>query len=196
MIEILVSVAILTIVSVMAYGGYSELTHQAEIANDRMQRVRAVQTAMLKLAQDFEQLESRPVREPLGAGMQPALRADTRTGSLVQLTRAGWSNPAGVGRSTLQRVEYKLEGPVLYREQHAALDSVLNDEPVRIALLDKVRAVRFEFLDVQQQWSTEWPKLGAATGLRGRPLAVKIELELEDWGTITRLVEVSNVTTN
>ena len=196
LVEVLVAVAILGIVSIMAYSGYNELSSQAQIANDRMQRVRSVQTAMLKLAQDFEQLDARPVREPMGAGTQPALRADTRTGSLVQLTHAGWANPAGIGRSTLQRVEYKLEGTVLYREQHRALDSVLNDAPVRVALLEKVHTIRFEFLDLQQQWSNEWPRLGTAVGPRGRPLAVRITVELEDWGTITRTIEVSNVTAN
>ncbi len=196
LVEILVAVAIFTVVGILAMGGYNQLQHQSEIANDRMERMRAVQLTVLKLAQDFEQLEPRPVREPLGSGEQPALRVDTRTGALVQLTRAGWANPAGIGRSTLQRVEYRLENDVLFRDQHLALDSVLNDDPIRIRLLDKVRSLKFEFLDVQQQWSSEWPRSGMPESLRGRPLAVKFELELEDWGKITRVIEVSNVTVN
>jgi general secretion pathway protein J len=196
LIEILVAIAIFTVVGILAMAGYNQLSHQAELANDRMQRVRAVQMAVLKIAQDFEQLEPRPIREPLGTGTQPALRVDARTGTLVQLTHAGWANPAGIGRSTLQRVEYRLDNNILFRDQHLALDSVLNDEPVHIQLLDKVRALRLEFMDLQQQWSPDWPRSGSSISVRGRPLAVKFELELEDWGTITRIVEVSNVTVN
>lgn len=196
LVEVLVAVAILAIISILAYGGYNELSKQAEIANDRMQRVRAVQTAVLKLSQDFIQLEPRPVREPLGSGTQPALRVDARTGALLSLTRGGWANPAGIGRSTLQRIDYRLENDVLFRDQHQSLDSVIDDQPLHLKLLDKVKAVRFEFLDVQQQWSSEWPRAGAPASVRGRPLAVKFEIDLEDWGTITRIVEVSNVTIN
>ena len=66
LVEILVAIAILTVITVMAYAGYNELAHQSELATERMDRVRAVQTTVLKLSQDFEQLEPRPVREPLG----------------------------------------------------------------------------------------------------------------------------------
>ncbi len=196
LVEILVAIAILTVITVMAYAGYKELAHQADLANERMDRVRAIQTAVLKLSQDFEQLEPRPVREPIGGGMQPALRADARLGALVQFTRAGWANPAGTGRSTLQRVEYRLENGSLYRDQHLSLDAVVDDQPAQIKLVDKVRAVRFEFLNEIQQWSAEWPRQSTELSIRGRPFAVKFELELEDWGTITRIVEVSNVTVN
>src|SRR5882724_3693688 len=193
LVEIFVAIAIFTAVAVLAFGGYNQLVHQSELADARMKRVRAIQTTVLRLSQDFAELEPRPVREPIGSGVQPALYSGSRTGSLVQLTRAGWANPAGIGRSTLQRVEYALEGGVLFRLQHAALDTVLNDEPAKVQLLDAVRGLRFSFLDVQQQWSPDWPRPGQQASVRGRPLAVRIELELEDWGTITRLVEVSNV---
>lgn len=194
LIEILVAIAIFTVVGVLAMGGYTQLVTQSEIANQRMQRVRAIQTAMLKLTQDFEQLEPRPVREPIGAGAQPALIA--RAGSEVEFTRAGWANPAGIGRPTLQRVRYSLQDNKLVREYHAALDAVLNDEPKKIELIDQVKSFRVEFLDAQQQWSPDWPRAGGQSSLRARPVAVKIELELDDWGAITRIVEVSNVAVN
>jgi general secretion pathway protein J len=196
LIEILVAIAIFAVVSILAYGGYNQLVMQRDLVSDRMQRMRAIQTTMLKLTQDFAQLEPRPVREPIGSGLQPALNSDARAGALVRLTRAGWANPAGVGRSTLQRIDYQLDNGSLIREQYATLDSVLNAEPLKTLLLENVRSLKFEFLDVQQQWAPEWPRPGAPSAFRARPLAVKIELELDDWGLITRIVEVSNVTVN
>jgi general secretion pathway protein J len=196
LVEILVAIAILAVMTALAYGGYNQLSRQSDMANERMQRARAIQNAVLRLAQDFEELEPRPVREPIGAGVQPALYVGAKSGGLVQLTRAGWANPAGIGRPTLQRVQYSLDGGKLIREQRAVLDAVLDDEPVKIELLDNVKNVHIEFLDVQQQWSPDWPRAGAPAALRARPLAVRFDLELEDWGTITRIVEISNATIN
>jgi general secretion pathway protein J len=196
LVEILVAITILTVVGFLAMGGYNQLLHQSELADNRMKRVRAIQSAVLKLSQDFAELEPRPVREPIGAGMQPALSTGSRVNALVQLTRAGWANPAGISRPTLQRVEYSLDNGTLYRTQHAVLDAIINDEPIKIALLDNVKSLRIDFLDVQQQWSPDWPRPGQQNSFRARPLAARFELELEDWGSISRVVEVSNVTVN
>lgn len=196
LVEILVAVAILTVVGYLALTGYNQLLAQSELANDRMKRIRDIQTAVLRLAQDFEQLEPRGIREPIGVGFQPALVSNARSGSLVQLTHAGWANPAGISRPTLQRVEYVLDGQKLFRLQHAVLDAVVNEEPIKVQLLDNVHGLKIEFLDVQQQWSPDWPRPGQQQAFRARPLAVRFELELEDWGKITRVVEVSNVAVN
>jgi type II secretion system protein J len=58
-------------------------------------------------------------------------------------------------------------------------------------LLEDVEAIEFRFLDVQREWQTEWPPLGAAGPIasRARPLAVEVAVELLDWGRITRRVE-------
>ena len=50
-------------------------------------------------------------------------------------------------------------------------------------------------MDATRNWQTAWPPLqtqpGPADGaLRLRPIAVEVTLELEDWGRITRLIEV------
>ena len=47
-------------------------------------------------------------------------------------------------------------------------------------------------MDNQKQWQEQWPPLNAApaTITRLRPLAVEVTLELEDFGEITRLIEV------
>jgi general secretion pathway protein J len=48
-------------------------------------------------------------------------------------------------------------------------------------------------MDANQTWHEQWPPLGySAPDLpRLRPIAVEVTLELEDWGKIVRLVEVS-----
>ena len=60
-------------------------------------------------------------------------------------------------------------------------------------LIDKVKTASLRFMDQNQTWHEQWPPLGysGADASRLRPIAVEITLELEDWGKIVRLVEVS-----
>jgi general secretion pathway protein J len=146
------------------------------------------------MTEDFAMLEPRPIREPIGESLEPALRAGgTRVETLADLTRSGWTNPAGLSRSTLQRVTYRLLDNKLERAYWTALDRTLSTEPTSAVMLDKVRAVSFRFMDQNQTWHDQWPPLGysGADAARLRPIAVEITLELEDWGKIVRLVEVA-----
>lgn len=193
LLEVLVAVAIFTVVGTLALSGYNELIKQSGIAETGAARTRAVQRAVQRMALDFSMLEPRPVREPLGEAIEPALRAESGTARIADLTRAGWSNPAGIPRSTLQRVAYQLEDETLHREYWVVLDRTLTLEPVDVVLLEQVKEVKLRFLDANQNWHDQWPPPGysAPDAPRVRPSAVEITLELADWGKIVRLVEVS-----
>jgi general secretion pathway protein J len=195
LLEILVAVAIFAIIGVLAYSGYSELTRQAERLSESAARTRAIQSTMQRMVQDFSSIEPRPVREPLGDNLQPALISDSRSEQLAELTHSGWSNPAGVPRSTLQRVAYRLEEGKLTRNYWVMLDRTLSTEPVRTVLLDRVKTVTLRFMTSQRRFTDQWPALGGGpagpNAARALPIAVEITLELEDWGKITRLVEVA-----
>lgn len=194
LLEILIAIAIFVIVGAMAMGGYNELVGQSQILEENNARSRAVQAAVQRMVQDFATLEPRPVREPLGESYQPALRSDARSQLLAELTHAGWSNPAGLPRSTLQRVAYRIDEEGRLRRDHwYVLDRTLAGEPVSRVLVDRVERVAFRFMDNNGRWHEQWPPLGysAPDAQRVRPIAVEITLELEDWGEIKRLVEVA-----
>lgn len=193
LLEVLVAVFVFGIVAVLAYGGYNQLIRQTDILESSASRTRAIQAAVRRMSEDFAMVEPRPVREPLGDSVEPALRSDPRAETLADLTRSGWSNPAGMPRSTLQRVAYRLEDDKLQRAYWNALDRTLTTEPATVTLLDHVRSVSFRFMDQNQSWHEQWPPRGYSGPdvARLRPIAVEITLELEDWGKIVRLVEVS-----
>jgi general secretion pathway protein J len=193
LLEVLVSIAIFGLIAAMAYGGYNALVLQSGIAEERMARTRAVQAAVTHLVQDFEEIEPRPVREPLGDAVEPALESDRRTEYLVFLTRSGWNNPAGLERSTLQRVGYRFLDGKVYRDHWTVLDRTLANEPVTEELLDQVRSFEVRFLDGNHTWQEQWPPLGMPPLLarRARPIAVEVVLDLEDWGRLSRLVELA-----
>lgn len=195
LLEVLVAVAIFAIVAVLAYGGYSELTRQSERLAESAARIRAIQSTVQRMVQDFSTLEPRPIREPLGDGVQSALIADSRSDRLAEFTHSGWSNPAGVPRSTLQRVAYRLQDGKLMRAYWVTMDRTMTSEPVSTVLLDRVKAVNLRFMGRDHRFTDQWPGLNAGRGgsavVAILPLAVEITLELEDWGKITRLVEVT-----
>ncbi|MGB6449924.1 MAG: type II secretion system minor pseudopilin GspJ [Steroidobacteraceae bacterium] len=117
---------------------------------------------------------------------------------LVAFTRAGWANPAGIQRPAEERVSYRLNNGVLERLHWPELDVTEGDIPIRRDLLDHVKSVTFRYLTEARQWTDQWPPIGTLPlsplagnqTLRLRPIAVEVTLELDDWGTIVRLIEV------
>jgi general secretion pathway protein J len=192
LLELLVAVAIFSVVGVLALSGYTQIQKQSEYAEQRLDRTRQVQRAVQTLVQDLEQVEPRAIREPIGDTRLPALMLGLTTEYRLQLTRAGWSNTAGLQRPTLQRVGYRLENQELWRDHWPVLDRTLTVEPVRERMLTGVTSITFRVMDGSRTWIDHWPAAQTIdpAEVRRRPAAVEIIIELEDWGTIRRLVEV------
>jgi general secretion pathway protein J len=194
LLELLVAGAIFAILSAFAYTGLNSVMRQKEVVELSTERLRGVQYAMRRLLQDFSQIQPRPVREELGEGWKYALLADGRGLDEVEVTRAGWRNPLGRPRASLQRVAYRLEDGVLIRSQWPVLDRMLEAEATELELLDRVAEFRLRFLLPGGDWIENWPSPGAEDtgpeGTRVMPLAVEVVLELEDWGELTRLLEL------
>ncbi len=192
LVELLVAIAIFSIVAVMAYRGYAEAAGLAERAREQTRRVAEVQRAVRTLVVDFAAIAPRPVREPIGDGYRPALLRDPNSDALVELSRGGWSNTAGLPRGTVQRVRYRLDGATLLREYWNVTDAIPATEPVSRPVLGGVRSIALRYMNAAREWQDDWPPRGATgtTGFRSRPLAVEIVIELEDYGRLRRIVEV------
>ena len=193
LVEVLVALLLLGIMTALGYGTYRQARISAERTSDSQQRTREIEFGMRILAQDLAQTAPRPVRQPLGTGRFPALRAGTGEGSLLDVTRAGWSNSAGAQRGTLQRVSYRLDKETLKRSYLPVLDATLNVQPIERDLLTQVKSIKFRFLDNNRTWFDAWPApgLGADLALFARPTAVEVVVEFKDWGTVRRLIEVA-----
>ena len=192
LLELLVAIAIFAIVAAMALTGYTQLQRQSEYADQRLARTRELQRAVQVISQDFEQLEPRPIREPLGEGTVPALSSGTAIDYAVEFTRAGWSNTAGLQRPTLERVGYRVENNELWRDHWPVLDRTIATEPVRVKLLTDVKSLSLRFMDGGRNWSDRWPESQAVgqSDDRLRPIAVEVTIELDDFGKIRRVLEV------
>ena len=191
LIEILVATVILAIMGVMAYRGIAEARVAVVNAEGHLDRLRSVQRAVQTVVADFRMLTLRRVREPIGDGYRAILLRDSNAIGLVELSRAGWPNGAGVPRGTSQRVAYRLEEGKLIREHWNVMDATLATPPVKREIIDRVERVEIRYLTNGREWIAEWPQVGNADDIFQRPLAVEITLVLEDYGEIRRIVEVS-----
>jgi general secretion pathway protein J len=212
LIELLVALLITAIVFVMGYRTLNQALTSRKQLDEQTTRLLAVQQALRTIEQDFELLQPRPVRSLVGAGYDPALTTATSAalGSLsgaslgsssnggtplVTLTRAGWTNPAGLPRSELQRVTYLFGNGTLTRAWWPVLDATSATPQQQRVLLDNVKSVSLRFMDSGQQWRTDWPASAAGAnaqqlGLRLRPIVVEVTIELNDWGVIVRTIEI------
>jgi general secretion pathway protein J len=196
LIEMLVAVAIAAILAVMAVGAFREALAHREVIKARGTRLAAVQATMRTFVQDFSQIVPRPIREPVGAGYQPAVTGGTGATPQLDFSRGGWSNPVGSQRSSLERVRYALIDGVLYRYHWLVLDPQLQPEPVQRKLLDGVQGFQVEYMDDSRTWQASWPpgtsiSINGERQLRARPIAIRVTLTLQDWGALVRVIEVA-----
>lgn len=195
LVEILVAIAIAAILATMAFTAMSEAMQNRQRIKQAQERLLGLQFTVRSLVQDFSQLAPRPVRVPIGEGYDAAVLGQLGNFSEVLLTRAGWTNPAGLSRSGLQRVRYAVRDGVLYRDYWLSLDAQPEPQPVERALIDGVEGFTIRYMNDGRQWQDNWPPPqpdaeNPMRYLRWRPIAVEITLRLRDWGTITRIVEV------
>src|SRR6186713_1510815 len=95
LVELLVAIAVFAVFAVLAYGGLQTVLRQRTISDRSMARLAEVQRALRTFSSDLEQLNPRPVRDPVGDAHMPALAAGPRNQYPLELTRGGWSNPLG-----------------------------------------------------------------------------------------------------
>lgn len=192
LLELLVAMAIFAIMGALAMGGLNTVLGQRESAARQLERLHQVQRAVRILATDFGQLAPRIARDALGTGEGP-LVAPCGVEFTACLSRDGWRNPfARFARGTLQRVQYRVEDGRLLREYWTVMDRTLVNEPRREVLVDGVERFEITYVDRSGsgEWLAQWPPLQQPLAGAGLPLAVRLTLDLDDWGEIQRIVEV------
>jgi len=187
LLELLVALAVFAVMSVIAYSGLrSVLLTQTDLEAET-QRLTQVQMAFHFLERDIEQVVQRDIRDEYGQP-QPALQSGGLGGQLITLTRAGWDNPLGQQRASLERLAYRLEETRLLRLHWDSLDGGGPTKPQETVLLDQVKEVKVRFMDEEDTWQADWPPPSQDEAFQEiLPRAVEVSVTLTDWGEITRL---------
>jgi general secretion pathway protein J len=187
LLELLVALAVFAIMATAAYSGLQSVLLTHARVESEAKRLAQLQMAFHILERDIEQAAPRGIRDEFGQP-RPALEGGALNGNaLVTFSRAGWDNPLGQGRSTLQRLSYRLQNTQLVRAHWNTLDRGGLNEARETPLLDHVQQASLRFLDDQNAWQSSWPPSGSDGEPTGLPRAVEISLTLNDWGEITRL---------
>lgn len=191
LIEVMVSLAIFAALAAAAYTTLNGVVEASRVVTEQMTRLQALQRTVQRMTLDFGQLTPRPVRDELGDGRLPVLRADARSLDLVELSRGGWSNPLVLPRPAIQRVAYRIEEDRLIRRQWPVLDRTLATEPAEATLLEGLQDIRIRYLS-GDEWTEQWPPdaTAGAGSLALRPRAVELVLVVEGFGEIRRVIEV------
>ncbi len=189
LIEVLIAVAITAMIAVSAFAIMNQALNTQKSGEVTDQRLAQIQRAMNRISIDFQQVAKRNVRDAYG-DFKPAVMGDkSADATFISLTRQGKRNPANLPRTELERITYKLEDKVLIREQWAVLDIATEDQILQRPLLEKVIRFEVEFYS-QEQWVEQWPETDMLSDKNQEmpfPKAVKMTLELEDYGELIQI---------
>lgn len=195
LLELLVAMTIFAVVAVMAYAGLNTILTAREQTDQQAAALARLLMAFTWLGRDIEQLIGRSIRDQYG-DKQPILQG---TISTLELTRAGWHNPAHQKRSELQRVTYYIEENTLWRSYWRVLDRAQDSHPIKMDLLIDVNTFQLRYLDENLQWHEQWGTddfLNTSPNNNIEPIlklkAIEVILIVNGWGRITRLFRVVN----
>lgn len=193
LIEVLVALSVFGVLSLLAYMSLGQTLSNADMLNERMDRLQSIQRTISYLSSELLQTIPRSIRADLGNEPLPALQSSLASEFALQLTHGGWPNSAGVPRSTLQRTAYRIEEGELIRYHWNVLDRTVSNTPLVTVMLEEIDSLTFRFLRSSGDWTDQWPPLstGGQAVSTNLPRAIEIVLALPDEGEITRVVEVS-----
>ena len=124
----------------------------------------------------------------------PAVFASGANEFALAITHGGWSNPAGLPRSTQQRSVYLLDDGKLFRVYYSVLDPTYSSDGISTQILDGVESLEFRFMPDAGDSINQWPpdNSTSAPSPMLRPRAVEVVITLEDEGEIRRIIEVAS----
>jgi len=195
LLELLIALAIFAVMAVLGYSGLKTVLDARTQVQQHADKLADLQMAFTWLGRDIRHYVDREMRNEFG-DTEPALKG---TESQLELTRAGWRNPAQQKRSHLQRVAYSLSDGKLWRFYWNVLDRAQETEAQKIDLLNDVESINFRFLDNDLKWHEQWPPVDffksefrTESESENAPMlkAIEVTLTVLEWGKLTRLFAV------
>jgi len=187
LLELLVALSIFSLVGVTVYSNLSSMLETREHLQLVGRNLQELQSAFMLMSRDFEQAVDRPIRTEYGEEQSAMLWSERH--EFLAITRNGRRNPARMPRSSLQRISYRLDEERLLRESWPVLDRGVDTIPFTQVLLAEVLEFQVSFIGDNDKVSRSWPPLNPGFGSDNQalPRAIRIQLEVENWGKIDRL---------
>lgn len=190
LVEILIAMALFAVISVITYATLTSAINVSNHTSDVAKRLADIQRVLMLMERDLIQMAPRPVIDEYGEEQPAFLITDLSTEGF-EFTRGGYQNPARLNRSLLKRVAYEIRNDELYRRTWEVLDRATQTEPEFEESLMK-GVTRFEITAYDDKWVEKWPPERSDTqqeaGPDLLPRAVRIFMEVEDYGRFTVMV--------
>jgi general secretion pathway protein J len=188
LLELLIAIAIFSVMSVFAYQGLRNFLHARAIVDAQAEAFATLVSGFTLLQQDFEEVAARPVRDALGDAV-PALQSGIGAGEVLALTRhTAWTSMA-TANSDLKRIEYRLQDGALIRRVWAVLDRVPDTDFTERIVLAEVASVSLRYFG-EGEWHEAWPADKAGDPLSALPGAISITVRFSNGRAIERMIRV------
>ena len=187
LIEIMVAVSIFALIAAMTTTNLIQVGKTGERVSEVQRRLSEIQFAFAYLGKDITQLVNRKIRDQYGDEQHQLRLTENR----LEFTRGGWNNLLQQTRSDLQRVEYRIDDQQLKRRFWVHLDQVYDEDRIEQSLLDGVEDFSVKLLTEGSQDYKSWPPDELESG-GGKPVAIEVTMELEDFGQIHRVYELND----
>ncbi|OUS23444.1 type II secretion system protein GspJ [Thalassotalea sp. 42_200_T64] len=183
LLEVLIAIVLFSLISLSSVKILTTIIDSSEQGKLHSDRLSELQRAFLVMERDFIQITRRSVRLNGDAPLKSFIHTNESTYSSnthgIAFVRQGWRNPGlMLPRSDVQAVAYQLEEDTLNRMHYVFVDAVAGDEPKIRPLISGVEKVDFEFFN-GKKWVKDLPE-------EDLPLAIAIDIELNDLGLIRR----------
>ncbi|MDQ7048557.1 MAG: type II secretion system minor pseudopilin GspJ [Enterobacterales bacterium] len=193
LLEIIIAMSISAVIGVYTLLLLDNSTKAQSKIEQRAERYNEIERTFLFLSNDIRQIAPRPFRDEYG-DKQNNLMSDDVEG--LTFTRMGRRNPAALPRSSLEKLNYRVEDGKLYRISYSYPDGMPRDLGSKRRLLEKVEKLSILFYQ-DEDWTDFWPPQNLDFQQQSKasvqlPLAVKVILELEDLGKVERIFVVSD----
>lgn len=189
LIEILIAMAIFTLIGLASTGLLTTVIDSNDISEERFHKLQALQRAVTTIERDLQQAVARSIRvdgEKREAVMAGG-KVDGSDDDGIGFVRGGWHNPQQMlPRSTLQYVAYRLRDNKLERLYSTYVDNVIGYEPKVRVLLEDIDGFKVEFKTSQGSKNEAEAKWNESYQGSVLPLAVAVEFVSRDFGTIRR----------
>ncbi|WP_166036801.1 type II secretion system minor pseudopilin GspJ [Sphingosinicella sp. YJ22] len=186
LVEMLIALAIFGMITAGSVALLSFSVRAQDMADRQLASLGAIRRAGTLLGADFAQAVPRPWRDENGQPQRSFYGTGGQETRLFVLVRGGWDNPDALARSSLQRVEYRLQAGRIYRIGFAHVDG--GGAASVASLIDEVQGVALRYRDREGAWQESWDRPDP----RELPVAVEMIVTSARFGAVRQLFLVGS----
>ena len=187
LLELLVALTIFSLVSITIFSSLTSMITTRDHLEDDSQQLAELQTAFMIIGRDIEQSIDRPVRTShQETSVAMTLEESSYT---LEFSSNGRRNPAGLKRSNLQRIAYRFEDGLLYRDHWPAMDRPEDSPAFSRILMENVEDMDITFIGDDDKLYKSWPPDITTPGNpeQSLPKAIDLQVAIKNWGKLNRL---------